>query len=224
MNKELIITYFEEFEHWLKGGEILCCKTGSLKHTWGPVEKHDKNPIEEGYIYAINDKYAEFRKALAEDKTVQVDVNYCAFPETDVKNYKDLPKDFTSWKKYEVSCYRIKPEEPKFKVGDWIKFYNTNTLIGKIINFNSNNIPMVKQGNDTIMPDTFDLCIWQPQPDDYAWFYDYEKYTPTFGKFMQIENGKYLAEIADGKGSLHLVAFTYCEPFLGTLPTFLKPE
>lgn len=209
MNKELIKKYFEEFKHWLNGGSLLWCRARDCTKVWTLAkDSHTDffNTNDTYYIYVINDEYVEFRKALAEGKTVQ----YCLS-----KNYHpDVWYNLDSRVGFHHSPdeYRIKPEEPQFKVGDWVRMLRNG------------NILQWTQEDSTIPSRVKEVKLWKPQPGDYAWFYDYEKYTPTFGKFMQIENGKYLAEIADGKGSLHLVAFTYCEPFLGTLPTFLKPE
>ena len=61
--------------------------------------------------YVQNDEYAEYRKALADGKLIQVIdesgswhsiLGQCSFAH---------PRDM----------YRIEPEKPKFKVGDWVK-------------------------------------------------------------------------------------------------------
>ena len=69
----------------------------------------------EDYIYVQNDEYAEYRKALAEGKSIQHMYNgkwcdcYGFTPQRDFENEK--PKH-----------YRIKPEELKFEEGDWVKY------------------------------------------------------------------------------------------------------
>lgn len=206
MRKETIIKFEKEFMAWCKGESILKgapISMGNRELYWKEVKDFaDWKALDT--VYVLNDSYSTYRKALAEGKTVQ----YCLS-----KNYHpDVWYNLDSRAGFHHSPdeYRIKPEEPQFKVGDWVRNNSSNVTF--------------KYTTGMLKPDPFCCEHWQPQPDDYAWFYDYEKYTPTFGKFIQVENDKYLAEIADGKGSLRLVAFTYCEPFLGTLPTFLKPE
>lgn len=119
MNKELIKKYKPEFEHWLNGGKLLVrFATAKNPYKWYNIEEDFDAKSWNGHYgaqYIIDDSYSDYRKALAEGKPVQVNVNYWAFPETDTKNYQDLSIDFTNWNKYSVECYRIKPEEPKFK-------------------------------------------------------------------------------------------------------------
>ena len=67
------------------------------------------------FKFIINDEFVEFRKALAEGKTIQM---YC--------KYDDVPPFWDDMTEVIKSIgfvmtkdnYRIKPEEPKFKVGD----------------------------------------------------------------------------------------------------------
>jgi len=63
--------------------------------------------------YVQNDRYAEFRKALVDGKTIQVN---------DFGEWKDLKVNIIE----EIQCrsiedYRIKPDEPEIKIGDWVK-------------------------------------------------------------------------------------------------------
>ena len=68
MNKQLIMTYFEEFKHWLHEGKILYKDKNST--TWWSDNCWNYSPE---YVHAviINDDYVKFRKALAENKTIQ---------------------------------------------------------------------------------------------------------------------------------------------------------
>lgn len=85
MNKELIKKYKMAFEHWLNGGELLYSYIDD-KLLWKNIDEIDKNvypiyrrnpfQISEYHIIIINDEYVEFRKALAEGKTVEVAVDY----------------------------------------------------------------------------------------------------------------------------------------------------
>ncbi len=114
MNKELIKKYKNEFDHWVNDGEILM----HYGNKWLPVTLDAKweffiSDLEKmgcfGYI--INDEYVEFRKALAEGKSIQAKGKTGGY-------YIDilLPVLFN----LPVEKYRIKPEEHKFKVGDWV--------------------------------------------------------------------------------------------------------
>jgi len=62
--------------------------------------------------YIQNDKYAEFRMAQADGKVIQY---------TNGFEWKDLPNHYKSWTDYKVTGYRIKPNEPEFKVNDWVQ-------------------------------------------------------------------------------------------------------
>ena len=219
MNIATLDKYWKELEYYKNGGSLQARvwisdpNDGDTSYTlWYKVgeEGWDINKV---FSYTLDydnlqiimdDSYSIYRKALAEGKIIQFHYTNSTIGLDEWQDINNLA--FL----HSTDLYRIKPEEPKFKIGDWVRNNSSNVTF--------------KYTTGMLKPDPFCCEHWQPQPDDYAWFYDYEKYTPTFGKFIQVENDKYLAEIADGKGSLRLVAFTYCEPFLGTLPTFLKPE
>ena len=211
MNKQLIITYFEEFDHWLHNGNdsihVIFYNTQYKEWDclldWNQIWEQDNMD----FIPIINDKYVEFRKALAESKTIQVDINYWAFPETDIKNYQDLPKDFTNWNKYEVSCYRIKPEELQFKEGDWIRNNSSDTIF--------------KYTSNMLKPNLSCCEHWKPRPNELCWFWTpTEKKYPKLGKFLCMFGFSYYAKFGDANYSGE--SNTCCEPFIGTLPTHLK--
>jgi len=62
--------------------------------------------------YVQNDEYAEFRKAQADGKVIQYDYHSNNhWVDIKIANYCDfIPQRM-----------RIKPDEPKFKVGDWVR-------------------------------------------------------------------------------------------------------
>lgn len=103
INKELIKKYKNEFDHWLDGGDIVVIFTNygwvnGLSFNWG------SNDLDCDIKYIIiNDEYAEFRKALAEGKTVQYYVDgFAVWQDVDsVGNHCISGK----------TNYRIKPEE-----------------------------------------------------------------------------------------------------------------
>ena len=117
MNKKLIQDNMGAFIHWLNGGELLYnsgemwneVKNGFRWDTLGPI--------------IINDSYVEFRKALAEGKTVEK----CYYHSPDCPRvWRPMEEDFMGM----VETYRIKPDEPEFKVGDYA--YLTNDTIVQV--------------------------------------------------------------------------------------------
>lgn len=224
MNRDLIDMYKNEFEYWLKGGQILGCKVAyKLKGyavDWQPIGQDYKWDTDINLV--INDKYVEFRKAFEEGKTIQVDVNYWAFPETNIKKYVDLPTDLKnfSWDKYTVDCYRIKPEESKFKVGDWVV-----TPLGAIIQVLELDTKwgMHNKISKLGLCCTFylEMCkLWKPEENEWCLFKlaDDEAYT-----LAQFEAG----DIYDSESSIKSVQlgqngspyWNICIPFIGEIPT-----
>lgn len=224
MNKELIKKYKPEFEHWLNGGKLLI----KLSTGWEPV------PLDYAWhltskLIIIDDEYVELRKALAEGKTIQVyDVIYqhLTDPKLDTYGWKDF-KSFTKSSTFTHSpeTYRIKPEEPKFKVGDWVR--------------DGKNIYKFIEPSSTYSYElSLNRCeLWQPKLNDWCWFYDIPHYDmPVLQKFVTTIGDYYIAlndfnskhtnlESVPSfeKGISHSYnKWKYCEPFLGTLPSTLK--
>lgn len=137
MNKELIKKYKKEFDHWLNGGKLLYAD--SISSQWNDIDSidaeifpiHKRNPfaINESHTIVINDEYVEFRTALAEGKTIQYRTEYSNWVDyTDEKgNICNLFSSSNTVK----NCYqyRIKPEEPQFKVGDWVRINEPTELL-----------------------------------------------------------------------------------------------
>ena len=68
--------------------------------------------------YVLNDEYVEFRKALAEGKTVEK----CYYHSADCPRvWEPMREDHFRGM---AQTYRIKPDEPQFKVGDWVRSPN----------------------------------------------------------------------------------------------------
>ena len=63
---------------------------------------------------------------------------------------------------------------------------------------------------------------WIPEPSEWCWFYDYLGFTPTIGIYAGREEENFLADIPNGKGSLSLMSFKYCQPLIGELPSNIK--
>ena len=128
MHKELIKKYKAEFNHWLNDGKLQAKFNGN---SWieAPKDIFAFNYVA-NFILVIDDEYVKFRKALAEGKVVQYNFGNYGI------NRKDFPN---TWKDLDLSIgiladracpenYRIKPEEPKFKVGDWIRDLRDNRI------------------------------------------------------------------------------------------------
>lgn len=201
MNKELILKYKKEFEHWLQGGELLFKHRNSTAW-WTDVYWAYSTDYIQAVI--INDEYKEFRKALAEGKTIQ-------FKTEDCGTWEDTNEPKFS---QPITSYRIKPEEPKFKVGDWIKL---GDYVIKVYRIDSDYY--YAKGSGCIAIDKAEK--WEPRRGQLCWFWTpAEKIIPKLGRFLQRENYKqYYASFGSGNScESHL----YCEPFIGELPTIIK--
>jgi len=197
MNKKLIKNNKAEFDHWLEDGKLLCYT--ELDGSYYSVdEKYWDYPADIGFI--IDDEYVEFRKALVEGKTIQC----CAYePEYRIAGiqkgeYYDVSdENFNN----PVEYYRIKSDEPKFKVGDWV-YQKGNTQAIQLSNEDIEAINEVGNWDD--------FKLWKPQYDEWCWFWDSGMpILSQLGGFL--DNGQFYTT-ADKY-------FSNCEPFIGTLPT-----
>ncbi len=236
MNKSLIKKYKPEFEHWLAGGTILYKHKNSL--AWRTTDCWDYE-IEYVQAIIINDKYVEFRKALAEGKIVQYNFGNYGI------NRKDFPN---TWKDLDTSVgiladraypdnYRIKPEEPQFKVGDWVINTKPPHNFGKEPSapfcITQDWLDHIKehgktiQGNTRITGDLENFIPWQPKPGEWCWFFDKNKdkgkTNIVLAKFISI----YTSASSVYYKTSHLIdsgLFELCEPFIGELPNHLKVQ
>ena len=69
MNKQLITTYFEEFKHWLNGGKLLAKHNnkGWINYYGEDIWTHSTETL-----IVIDDEYSMFRKALIEEKNIEI--------------------------------------------------------------------------------------------------------------------------------------------------------
>ena len=213
MNKKLIKQYREEFNHWLNGGLFLWY----FDHTW------DNDEIvwySEKYANAkviIDDEYVEFRKALAEGKTIQyINLNTDAF-----KNWQDLENpNFNP--NFE---YRIKPEGSRFKVGDWVVYKGGGYCDGEILQITDiDERDFCTFGNYNKLYHFDKLRLWKPKPGEWCWVFDIKGRIPLLRKFVCVDNEsntsfKYIVEKYDGIGT---ATYRCIEPFIGQLPTYIK--
>ena len=108
--------------------------------------------------------------------------------------------------------YRIKPEEPKFKIGDWVRDLRDNRVFQiNSVNFNLN------------LSITNGVYIhWQPKPGEWCWFYQSKREIPTLGNLKYFSDKDSFCAYSTPKASMSVKYFKHCEPFLGQLPTNLQ--
>jgi len=141
-----------------EGAEIWC--KGSLNE-WNLSAQPTWN-IECEYV--INDSYSEYRKAIEDSKTVQ-------YLNIEMK-WVDLPVKYSfqqafKYNKLTAEDYRIKPDEPEFKVGDWV-IHNDGT-IGHILAFvpsKTNQTIQVQWPAGMGVSRPSSLTIWEPTNDE----------------------------------------------------------
>lgn len=220
MNKELILKYKKEFDYWVNGGKI-------LMHygKWVPVSLDAKweffisdLEIIGSFGYIIDDKYVEFRKALAEGKTIQFNFGNFGPNKTDFPNvWKDLDLSIGILSDRALpENYRIKPkhEESKFKVGDWVTEQGVILQIPEPINEEclTNHLTLYER-----------RCKkWEPLVGEVHWFARNKDEEPVLGKFVETRNWRGITTYAiytstDSDATCRY--FEYCEPHIGTLPT-----
>ena len=207
MNLELIRKYLPEFNSYVKGQPL----TLGYKTHWGTYEWTDlvwadwDSSINE-HIIIINDEYLPYRKALAEGKTVQY-MN----SNGEIKSLDDW--DNIGWKQFKgcVENYRIKPDEPEFKVGDWITVNGPTGTFTECIS---------GIADDTYTLSGTNICYksqaskWEPKEDEVCIFWDNHSAGAFIDKFKYLSNnGKYHTERS---------FWITCMPFTGILPPHMK--
>ncbi len=197
MNLELIRKYEKEFLHMLHGGKLKYF-TGKEWLTYSGVElwtaSNDLKII-------IDDQYVEFRKALADGKTIE-------------ERYY-TPTDH--WGKHlsgfavSPKMLRIKPEEPEFKVGDWITVNGPTGTFTECIS---------GIADDTYTLSGTNICYksqaskWEPKEDEVCIFWNNDSNTAVIAKLRYIvSTGTYRTEHS---------YWDNCMPFTGALPSHIK--
>lgn len=205
MNKELIRKYKAEFDHWLDEGKL---QVKFVNDPWEEAPKDIFSYSTVNFVLVIDDAYVEFRKALAEGKNIQ---------------YKDR-EGFWNKIEYKLEEYhleelRIKPEEPKFKVGDWV--IHKRKGICKIEKISPTNEPddknvwLENKGACFIN----ELELWEPKEEEYFWYKNdlvkFDEIKTNFGTLLESVRGCSYHTAEENFRN-------YCEPFIGQLPTYLK--
>ena len=200
MRKETIIKYEKEFLAWCKGESVLLGAPASMHDRtliWREVRDfNDWEPLDT--VYILNDSYSIYRKAMLEGKTVQ-EQDYFS------KEWRDMKTDdfhCASHMRYE-GVYRIKPEVPKFKVGDWVVHNGVAKRVTKAVD---GYIDSLDNEVAVIMKDE-SLELWEPKEGEWCIMYDIDEDPDADSVTLQKWDGK--------KKWKPL-------PFIGKLPPYIK--
>ena len=220
MRKETILNYEKEFLAWCKGESILLGAPASMHEkplVWREVRDfNDWKPLDT--VYVLNDSYSTYRKALAEGKTVQYNFGNHGTSKKDFPNeWKDLDQSIGILA--DRACpenYRIKPEEPKFKVGDWV--VNRINEIGQILQEDYKGKGLYKISNTHALKcevgtSAKDLTIWVPKSGEWCWFWVDGQDYPDLRKLNKTD--KHTSPYI----TIPIDRYKFCEPFIGNLPT-----
>ena len=202
MRKETIIKYEKEFLAWCKNKSVLLGVPASMHDKtliWREVRDfNDWKSLDA--VYVLNDSYSYYRKALAEGKTIQM---YCKYdgvtPIWDDMTEVIKSIGFVMTK----DNYRIKPEEPKFKVGDWVVH---NGVIKQVTKAVDGLIDSLDNQVAVIMKDE-SLELWEPKEGEWCIMYDIDEDPDADSVTLQ----KW-----DGKRKWKPI------PFIGKLPPYIK--
>ena len=205
MNLELIRKYEKEFLHMLHGGTLMFKPND--KQVWFDSVTSPIDWTVEG-LYVIDDIYCTYRMALAEGKTVE-------FKQTEDDWWANANSSFC----LHVDCYRIKPEEPEFKVGDFVRYIHTNSPKPlRIININCERYYFE---NAEFILRVDEIEKWEPREGEVCIFWkeasEYNR--AVIGRLKQIlPNGNYVMDYGSGC----TVTYSKCMPFTGVLPPHMK--
>ena len=204
MNKELIKKYKAEFDHWLNGGKLLAKhdNKGWINYYGEDIWTHSAETL-----IVIDDEYSMFRKALIEGESIEV-------LQSNTERWVNIGTIIESIK---PELYRIKPNKPKFKVGDWVIH---NGVVKRVTKAVDGYIDSLDNEVAVIMKEE-SLELWEPEDEKYFWYKNdlvrFHKTQANLGLLLESARGcsYYPAEknFED-----------YCEPFIGKLPSNLKQD
>lgn len=214
MNKELILKFKDEFDYWVRGGKLL----GRFNYTniknykpepWFEFEEIKWSLASFDYLdIIIDDEYVEFRKAVADGKTVQCQNRFAG-------DWVDIP-DVKFYGK--PSDYRVKPDAPKYKIGDWVVIHFSHledkddcpTQIRGIkdgVYYNDAGCTSpIEEGTDWYI-----IGYWKPKAGERCYFYN--RGIKHLGTFMGMNGNFYLGNIQD----YYEAGFLHCEPALSNV-------
>lgn len=120
--KETILKYFTEFTAYINGQDVYVMFNNGGHRL---VDSVDDFAEDVKYII-LNDSYFTFRKALADGMTLQVNVNYSQSK----PDWRDArTKDQTLFSGWQAQYLRIKPDDPKYKIGQLMDVNGTMSRI-----------------------------------------------------------------------------------------------
>ena len=165
-------------------------------------------------VYVLNDSYSTYRKALAEGKSIQM---LCRYDKME-PIWDDMTEVIKSIGFVDVKeNYRIKPEEPKFKVGDWVIHNGVAKRVTKAVD---GYIDSLDNEVAVIMKEE-SLELWKPEDEKYFW------YKNDLVRFHETQANLGLL-LESARGCSYYPAEKnfedYCEPFIGKLPSNLKQD
>ena len=181
MNLELIKKYEKEFLHMLHGGKLKYF-TGREWLSYSSAEIWTGN---NDLKIIIDDEYLPYRKALAEGKTVQY-MN----SNGEIKSLDDWGN--IGWKQFKgcVENYRIKPDEPEFKIGDYVRYIHTNSPKPlQIVNINCERYYFE---NAKIILRLDEIEKWEPREGEVCIFWSDGTYSAVIGIFSNMNQEKYV--------------------------------
>ena len=216
MNKTLIRQYKTEFDHWLDGGKL---QAKFVYDQWEEAPKDVFSYSMVNFILVIDDEYVEFRKALAEGKTVEY---------LDFRNeWRNLKENCKKLEGVDLSRLRIKPDVPKFKVGDWVVHNGVIKQVTKavdgLINSLDNQVAVIMKDES--------LKLWEPKEGEWCWVFNRLREVPILRRVIKVEDNfknryddnKFTKAVRVSRGDdlSDEVGYRFCEPFIGKLPTYI---
>ena len=209
MNLELIRKYETEFLHMLHGGKVLMGKKDPVTNTikWYPSVLNPFVETSNTIVVVIDDMYCTYRKALAEGRTVQY-MN----SNGEIKSLDDW--DNIGWKQFKgcVENYRIKPDEPEFKIGDYVRYIHANSP--KPLQISNINCERYYFENAEIILRLDEIEKWEPREGEVCIFWNNDSNTAVIAKLRYIvSTGTYRTEHS---------YWDNCMPFTGALPPHIK--
>ena len=202
MSKEIILKYLTEFNAWVKGQEVYVMFSNGGHRLVDSLEDFNEDVK---YI-VLKDSYFFYRKALAEGKVIE-------YLGQSSNLWHEVPEpDFI----LHPTCYRIKPDEPKFRVGDFVR------CVAQLQNASPLRITRLFQDNYYVMNSKlsfleYELIPWTPVKGEWCWFYDSKSSKSTvLSKFNEMWRNKFRSTTD--------TTWNFCEPFLNSRPSYLKDK
>lgn len=209
MNRDIIKANKKEFDYWLENGKNSILVKAILG--WTPLDI-DSNWNLEGYEIVINDKLVAYRKALVEGKKVYTKSGSWACDSSD--RYTSISEDDLNinivyyiegitdlvFEAVDSFGYRVKPKEPKFKVGDKI----INAENKKVYIFNESDLKTIISN-----PENYKYDVkWAPTEDEYCWFSN-DEVEPFIARFAEMSGNSEIYY-----NDKYPIGFKYCEPII----------